>query len=297
MSQPVDTNNNAVAAAMNVFGEPLPGPTSFINYKVRRCVLLVGPAEPVYEMARSLRHQFDVVAVIDGPRPESRLLGVSVISAQQIELSGFLGQFSVLAKDTKGHPINLGKKSTNEDGCFDLVLDLSVSPLLNRPVPPLGYLRPGDRKQYEAVLADIPKLGGEFRKPKYFNFDPGLCVHHRQQLAGCDRCLQLCPAGAITSGGRTVFVEPHLCRGCGSCTAVCPTGALTYTDPPLATITERLVHMMRAYKSAGGSFTSNSPWIGFHADRSDRLKQWASDKGVILLPFSLHAPGTVGQWL
>ena len=293
MSQIINQNDTAVAAAMAVLDEPLPGPIKFIDYEVRRCLLLIGPAVPVFEMARSLRHQFDVVAVINEPRPESRLIGVSVISAQQVELSGYLGQFSVSAKDEDGKPIDLGQKSTNEDGYFDLVLDLSSSPILNHAVPPLGYLRPADRDQYQAVLADIPLLSGEFQKPKYFNFDPELCVHSRQQLAGCDRCLKVCPAEAIMSGVRSVSVEPHLCRGCGSCTAVCPTGAFGYTDPPVSAITDRLVNMLRAYEYAGGSFNSNSPWVGFHDNGCDQQKHWASENGIILLPFPLHAPGMV----
>ncbi|MBD2577783.1 4Fe-4S binding protein [Oscillatoria sp. FACHB-1406] len=46
---------------------------------------------------------------------------------------------------------------------------------------------------------------------------------------GCQRCLPVCPTGAITSTNGKMAIAPHLCNGCvghysvPQCAAVCPT--------------------------------------------------------------------------
>jgi ferredoxin len=58
---------------------------------------------------------------------------------------------------------------------------------------------------------------------------PRCCRNH-----GCTRCLDACPAGAVTSAGEKVRFDPFLCQGCGTCTAVCPDGAVRYAHPAAA---------------------------------------------------------------
>ena len=59
-----------------------------------------------------------------------------------------------------------------------------------------------------------------------------LCAHSRSKIVGCNRCLDLCPTGAITPAGNHVAIDRHICAGCGQCAAVCPTGAAAYALPP-----------------------------------------------------------------
>jgi ferredoxin len=290
MSHETEHAGAALEAALAVLDEPLPGPGDFVSYDVRRCVLLAGPTVPVLELARALRHEFDVVAVIDGPRPEARLLGIGIVSAHRVTVTGYLGQFSAAARDGDGRPVDLAAKSTNGDGCFDLVIDLSPAPLIDRPVPPLGYLRPGDTAQNEAALASLTSLSGEIRKPKYFHFEPARCVHRRQRVAGCDRCLDVCPAAAITTDKRAIKVDAHLCRGCGTCTVVCPTGALTHADPAFDDVVERLDRALQVFRSAGGV----NPWVGFYADDPAPITGWAADQGIPLLPLAVSSVSSVG---
>lgn len=277
--------NDALTAALAVLDEPLSGPGAYVSYEVRRSLLLVGPGKPVFEIARALRHRFNVVAVIDGPRPRSRLLGVSVVAARLVSLSGYLGRFSAEAHEADGQSIDLSRKSGNDDGYFDLVIDLSATPILDQPIAPLGYLRPVDPSHYEVALGELPALTGEVRKPRYINFAPQRCIHRRQRVPGCDRCLDICPASAITGGQQTVTVDAHLCRGCGTCASVCPTDALTFADPSLDHVVDRLERALQAFRSAGGA----NPWIGFYAEDRESITQWATTQCITLLPFAVHS--------
>lgn len=288
-------STDALDAALAVLNEPLPRPSAFVSYDIRRCMLLVGPTAPVCEIAKKLRHNFNVVAAIDGPWPQTRLVGVRIVNARRVSVSGYLGRFTATGTDDDGKTVDLAGRSSNDDGCFDLVIDLSPTPLLDQALPPLGYLRLADTGEFEVALDNLLALSGDVRKPKYFHFAPEHCVHRRQQVPGCDRCLDVCPTGAISSGELTVKVDPYLCRGCGSCSAVCPTGALTYSDPPTEKIIDRLARALRAYFSAGGI----DPWIGFHAADREPMMHWAAARSITILPFFVHSVTALGieAWL
>jgi ferredoxin len=69
---------------------------------------------------------------------------------------------------------------------------------------------------------------GEFEKPKFFVYKQKLCAHSRNETVGCNACVDICSAEAISSdkSRQQIKVNPNLCVGCGACTTVCPTGAL-----------------------------------------------------------------------
>lgn len=46
----------------------------------------------------------------------------------------------------------------------------------------------------------------------------------------CDRCVQVCPQGAITRNGEIFTIDTELCTACYSCVNSCPRGALQYGD-------------------------------------------------------------------
>jgi ferredoxin len=112
---------------------------------------------------------------------------------------------------------------------FDLVLDLSSAPLLNRVELPEGYLAPGrDPLDQALAVQDLLALTGEFDKPQYVAFREKLCAHSRAKKSGCSNCIDVCATQAIVSNGNTIKVDPYLCQGCGTCATVCPSGALSY---------------------------------------------------------------------
>ena len=66
------------------------------------------------------------------------------------------------------------------------------------------------------------------------------------------RCLDLCPAGAITPAGDHVAIDAEICAGCGQCAAVCPTGAASYALPPADALMRKLRTLLVDLRDAGG---------------------------------------------
>jgi len=73
-------------------------------------------------------------------------------------------------------------------------------------------------------IPDMEKVGDIFHQP-------ALCVHGARGLTGCTRCLEACPAGAISTAGVTIRIDPEICRQKGLCATVCPTDALRVSRP------------------------------------------------------------------
>jgi len=149
-----------------------------------------------------------------------------------------------------GEPVK-GAKST-----CDIILDLTGGDsLFPAPEKRDGYLRadPRDHLAVQTALLEASTLVGEFDKPLYIRFDPQICAHSRASQSGCNRCLDVCPTGAILPDGDTVSIDPDICAGCGACASVCPSGAASYEDPTAQFMFQRLRTLASAYKEAGGS--------------------------------------------
>lgn len=59
--------------------------------------------------------------------------------------------------------------------------------------------------------------------------DTSRCLRMRFSESSCQRCVAICPHGAVTlDGGLAIHAER--CRGCFLCTAVCPVGALEQSN-------------------------------------------------------------------
>jgi len=143
---------------------------------------------------------------------------------------------------------------------FDLVLDLGAKPLFTLHAPPQGYFAQSVSAGLASpgMLATVVKLRdmvGEFEKPKFFAYKQKLCAHSRNDTVGCNACVDICSAGAISSEKKRqqIVVNPNLCVGCGACTTVCPTGALTYAYPRASEQGVRIKTLLSAYAKAGGA--------------------------------------------
>ena len=200
-------------------------------------------------------------------------------------VSGHLGAFQV----------ELGEPQTARHQLLraDLVIDLGREPSLPREIPPPGYWHFGSSEvDLAAAREAVDGMVGTFEKPRYFAYDPDICVHSRAGQSGCRRCIDACPAEAITSIGERVEVDPHLCQGGGVCASVCPSGAMRYAYPGPGEAAERLRLLLRRYLEAGGA----DPVVAFVAEAdADELATPPSN----LMPVVVEELASVGHelWL
>lgn len=152
---------------------------------------------------------------------------------------------------------NRDKQLLSEE--FDLILDLGMTPLIALHAPPQGYFWLDARLGLASAtmmqtVVGLRDLRGEFEKPKFFAYKQKLCAHSRNKAVGCNACIDICSAAAISSdkGHQQIVVNPNLCVGCGACTTVCPTGALTYSYPRASEQGVKLKTLLSTYAKAGG---------------------------------------------
>ena len=155
--------------------------------------------------------------------------------------------------------IDFGRETQPLSEAFDLVLDMGAKPLVALHAPPQGYFALGASQGLASpgLLATVVKLRdlvGEFEKPKFFAYKQTLCAHSRNETIGCNACVDICSAGAVSSQKerQQIIVNPNLCIGCGACTTVCPTGALTYAYPRASEQGVRIKTLLATYAKAGG---------------------------------------------
>lgn len=149
--------------------------------------------------------------------------------------------------------VDFGRSDKSRSERFDLVLDLSQAPILRMHQPPQGYFAPQhDAAKLARALQQLTQMVGEFEKPKFFAYKENICAHSRSGIIGCNQCIEVCSAQAISGDGDHVRVEPHLCVGCGACATVCPSGAMGYAYPRVSDMGRRLKTLLQAYLGAGG---------------------------------------------
>lgn len=206
---------------------------------------------------------------------------------------------------------NRAPQSLSEN--FDLVLDLGARPLVALHAPPQGYFAQDVSAGLASpgLLATVVKLRdmvGEFEKPKFFAYKQKLCAHSRNDTVGCNACIDICSAGAVSSEKKRqqIVVNPNLCVGCGACTTVCPTGALTYAYPRASEQGVRFKTLLSAYAKAGGA----QPVLLFHSQgggqqavealgRAARLQKTVRGVPANVIPQALWHTASLGLdlWL
>ena len=234
---------------------------------------IVGDAAAAAGWAERLAAQREVTVVADDAAAidVAADAGFVVIGGRDLALSGHLGAFRLTWRAD-------GKTGEAE---FDVVLDLSVEPLLRRGELPPGYAAPG-RDPLDQALAIIDLLGyeGEFEKPRYVAVNERLCAHSRSQKAGCSNCIEVCATEAIVSAGDKIALDPYLCQGCGTCTTVCPSGALAFQYPRVADVGVAIKAQLKAYRAAGGE----NPCLLFHSAEAGKKELAALRRAGQALP-------------
>ncbi len=175
--------------------------------------------------------------------------------------------------------IDFAREPQSHTGSFDLVLDLREQPGFLQHAPPQGYFHlPPSKAAGPAALDTLLRLRdlvGEFDKPRFVAYKQKLCAHTRNGKVGCNACVDICSAEAISSdkARQQVKVNFHLCVGCGACTTVCPTGALTYAYPRPDEQGAKIRTLLSAYDKAGG----RAPILLLHSQ--ERGREWVEELG------------------
>jgi ferredoxin len=238
-------------------------PTPALSLESGGVCLVVGRDEQAIEAAKQLAGRLEVTVLLSEPGEilPPRIMDVPVFRGTVVRAEGHLGKFAVTvdgyapaAPSSKSALVFEPAKDNAFSEC-DLILDLTGgAPLFPAHEKRDGYLRPdpGNPAAVQRAFFDIADMVGEFEKPLYVHYDAAICAHSRSRKTGCTRCLDVCPASAITPAGDTVAIDPALCGGCGACASVCPTGAATYQLPAGDGLFKRLRTLLAAYHEAGG---------------------------------------------
>ncbi|WP_372421773.1 4Fe-4S binding protein [Salinarimonas chemoclinalis] len=268
--------------------------------------LVLGRDEVAIEAARRLADHLDVTVLLDRPVAivPPRKADFPVLKGRVRNASGHLGAFELTIDDYAAPSpasrarLDFGPARDGATSACDVVIDLTGgTPLFPAHDLRPGYLRadPRDPVAVERVLFEAANLVGTFDKPRYVNFDAGLCAHSRSKIVGCTRCLDLCPTGAISPAGDHVAIDPAVCAGCGQCAAACPTGAASYALPAVGDLVARLRVMMRAFREAGG----RDAVVLFHdAEHGeplvDALARFGDGLPASVIPVAVNEIGQVG---
>jgi ferredoxin len=223
----------------------------------------------------------------------------------QVDLARCTGHRACVKVCEAAGAIDFSRVAASESEKFDLVLDLREQPAFAQHAPPQGYFRWDGRDL--PTLLKLRDMVGEFDKPKFFAYKQKLCAHSRNEQVGCNACIEICSANAISSNPsrQQIEVNPNLCVGCGACTTVCPTGALTYQYPRAPEQGLKLRTLLSTYAQAGGREATvllhdqdhGSPLVE-GLGRAARLRQ-AQGVPAHVIPVSLwHTASTgIDLWL
>ncbi|MBY7836384.1 4Fe-4S binding protein [Vibrio fluvialis] len=224
-----------------------------VSYESGGHTLILGPTSLIERTALQLSQMASVTLLsIDGEQGTHDRL----YFADTVEISGFLGAFKVTVEN-HGLNINLANAAIDHD-CFDIVLDMSLNGVMNEEVPVPGYFPVGRGfPKLSDALEEIPELMGTFDKPKYFRLDTDLCAHSSRGVKGCERCVDACPAGALSSEGsdktgHRIQINPYLCQGIGTCATSCPTEAIHYALPNPTDTQKFIERLLNNNHQAGG---------------------------------------------
>jgi ferredoxin len=249
-------------AALLAAATEVTAPTEMVQLESSGVILIYGRDEAAIEAGDLLKSHLDVTVLMAPPAALAppRSADYPIAKGRITGIKGHLGSFDIVVDDfaeaapSSRRALTFGPSRNNARSSCDIVLDLTGGPALIPGDMRDGYLRadPGHRSSILQAVLKARDLVGTFEKPRYINFDAGLCAHSRSKQIGCTRCLDACPAGAITPAGNHVAIDADICEGCGQCATACPTGAASYALPAEDALIRKLRTMLLAYHRAGG---------------------------------------------
>ncbi len=280
-------NTDARAFAYTAIKRLIVEPTSLVNYSSGNKVLLLCDDEQVAEsVIAGLQTNFSVQAILVGDIKSGTM---PIVDKAEVQLQGFLGNFSLL-------------KIADDEAIAhaDIVVDMLVHPLVSVFKKPPGYLcRSVEAGIDTEMLEQLHSLVGEFEKPRYYEYNADICAHGQSGMTACTRCLDLCPAEAITSIGDLISVSEELCHGVGACAMACPTGAIRYNYPAAIYSRQRLKQLLKSYYENSGQ---NAQLLLLDEGMEAELQLSDGDEWLLpgaVLPVVMEEQGSLGMdsWL
>lgn len=292
-------------AALLAAAAEVAAPTPTVQLESGGVILIYGRDEAAIEAGDLLKEHLDVTVLIAPPAAIAppRNADYPIAKGRITSVKGHLGAFDVVVDDfaeaapSSRRALTFGASRNNARSTCDIVLDLTGGPALVPADLRDGYLR-ADPGSPAAILQAVLKardLVGTFEKPRYITFDAGLCAHSRSKRTGCTRCLDSCPAGAITPAGNHVAIDANICAGCGQCATACPTGAASYALPAEDALVRKLRAMLLAYRQAGGARAVVLVHDESHgAPLIDALSRFGDGLPANVLPFAVNEVTQIG---
>ncbi|MCP4996545.1 MAG: hypothetical protein GY934_22645 [Gammaproteobacteria bacterium] len=276
-------NGKARRLALEAVSRFAPEPTGLVQYRSQGDLLIIGGEEAV-AVALGIKGSLHPRILLTEPVSKTVATATS-LAGRTLSIEGSLGGFKIQLGVEEEPDAELLKS--------DLILDLTPLPLLGQSMPPVGYLHCRlEESEVSAAIETLSGLVGIFEKPTYIDYAPAKCAHGRSGLTACTRCIDACPARAITSQGESVVVDPNLCQGGGICASACPSGAIRYTYPSARDTLARIRLMLNEYREQGGS----EPVVVFYSESEGEITQFLQDN---YLPVMLEELASVGfeVWL
>jgi len=224
-----------------------------VSYESGGHTLILGPTSLIERIEQQLPDVTSVTLLsVDGEQGTHK----NLYYADSVQISGYLGAFNVVVTN-HGISSSLAEVAIQKD-TFDIILDMSLNGVMTEEVPVPGYFPAGrGHPKLADALEQIPSLVGTFDKTKYFRLDTDLCAHSSRGVKGCERCVDACPAGALSSEGsdktgHRIEINPYLCQGIGTCATACPTEAIHYALPNPTDTQKFIERLLSNYFQAGG---------------------------------------------
>lgn len=305
-SDEAESASPKIAALLRSAGDAEPQARSMTLTSHGRC-LIYGGGEVGLNMGKALSDKLGVTVMLDKAACEQSV-GSFAGQLTQGRIAKADGHFTAFKLTIDGfaeaepwgrsEPIFSAATDGVETSC-DILIDLTGgTPLFTGWEKRDGYLRcaADDRAGLLRVQEQAAEMIGLFEKPIYVDFDDNLCAHSRNSLIGCNRCLDVCPAGAITVAGDHVAIDPAVCGGCGMCGAVCPSGAAQTAFPPIDSILTSLANLQHYYSEASGTAAQlllhDGQWGN---EMIDMIARYGKGLPAALIPYKMHSVGRVGH--